>query len=300
MRILVTGSEGTLGRGLVKRLQDEGHEVYRCDLQHGEGILRADVASYRELVSVFGIVRPEVVYHLAAEFGRHNGEGWYERVWQTNAIGTRNVLEMCRFHGSELIFASSSEVYGEVEAEWLSEDLSESVPLLPANEYALSKWVNEVQIRNFSARHDMPKPIICRFFNAYGPGERFHNYRSVVALFCHRALSGEGFTVYRDYHRTFMYIDDFIPTLAAVKDRGQPGAVYNIGGRDYRSVEELAQIVLRETGCHPSAVTYQDQDAHNVVSKRPDIARAEFELGHNPQVTLEVGVPKTLAWIQEN
>lgn len=300
-RILVTGSEGTLGKALVARLREEGHMVFSCDLQHtgSENYIRADVANFRELDEAFVHARPEVVYHLAAEFGRHNGEGWYERVWTTNAIGTRNVLEMCWRYAAQLIFASSSEVYGEVNADWLAEDLSETVPLHQPNEYALSKWTNEVQIRNFAARHDIPPPIILRFFNAYGPGEAYHDYRSVVALFCHRALNDLPFTVYRDYHRTFMFVEDFIPTLAAVHTKGQPGGVYNIGGRDYRSVEELAAIVIEESRCNGSLVNYLDQDEHNVVSKRPDISRAEADLGHDPTITLEDGVPATLRWMRE-
>ena len=300
MRILVTGSEGTLGKRLVKALERRGHNVLCCDLQHigRKDYIRADVGSFREIERAFSDCAPDAVYHLAAEFGRHNGEGWYERVWTTNAIGTRHILQLCEEYDSRLIFASSSEIYGEAGEDWLREDLSETTVLHQPNEYALSKWVNEVQIRNFAARSTMPTPIVCRFFNAYGPGERFHDYRSVVALFAHRLLHGEEITVFRGYHRTFMFVDDFIPTLASVVEVGQPGAVYNIGGRDYRSVEELAEIVLAETSAPRSLLKFKDQDAHNVVSKRPDISRAEADLRHDPKVLLEQGVPLTLDWMR--
>lgn len=302
-RILVTGSEGTLGVPLVARLRAEGHEVFSCDLQHtgSSNYIRADVANFRELERAFKEAGPEVVYHLAAEFGRHNGEGWYERVWTTNAIGTRNVLELCASEGAQLIFASSSEIYGEAGAELLDERLSERVPLRQPNEYALSKWANEVQIRNFAARSIgvMPAPIILRFFNAYGPGETYHHYRSVVALFCYRLLHGLPITVYADYYRTFMFIGDFIPTLAGVHERGKPGEVYNIGGKDYRSVEELAGLVIEETGANDNLVDYLEFDTHNVVSKRPDIVKAMTDLGHDPQVRLEEGIPETVRWMRE-
>lgn len=303
MRILVTGSEGTLGWRLCEELEKQGHEVCRVDLQHArhEHYFRADVGIASQIEAAFALFDPELVYHLAAEFGRENGELWYEQLWTTNVIGTRNVLEMCARRKVRLIFASSSEIYGEGEGTdgYLREELSEEVILHQPNEYALSKWVNEVQIRNFVKRHpEMPEPIVCRFFNAYGPGEEYHDYRSVVCLFSYRALTGQPFRVFEGYHRTFMFVDDFIPTLARVAERGTPGRVYNIGGTDFRSVEELAEIVVTEAGASTELIERVGQDVHNVVSKRPDIARAEVELGHAPRVVLEDGVPETIEWMR--
>src|SRR5262245_41609530 len=125
MRILVTGSEGTLGKPLVRELRQRGHEVWGCDRIHSADpeFIRADIAEGRQLATVYDAARPEFVYHLAAEFGRHNGEDFYEDLWRTGAIGTRNILELTKLTGARLAFASSSEIYGEVEAEWLHEDL---------------------------------------------------------------------------------------------------------------------------------------------------------------------------------
>ena len=300
MRVLITGSLGTLGRPLTFELAERGYQVFGCDLAHTdqetETYMRADVSDYRELERVFGEYEPQVVYHLAAEFGRHNGERHYERVWQTNLIGTRNVLELCRKYDSRLVFASSSEIYGECDEEFLTEDLSERIPLRQPNEYALSKWANEVQIMNFTRRHDV-EAVRCRFFNAYGPGETYHPYRSVIALFCHRALNGIPWEVYEGYFRTFMYVDDFIPTLATAM-WGKAGEVYNIGGSDYRSVREVSDLILRETGANSDLVTYLPEDVHNVVSKRPDNSKAIAELGHDPTVTIDEGIPETLNWMR--
>jgi dTDP-glucose 4,6-dehydratase len=259
--------------------------------------MRGDVSDYRELQRVFEAYEPTACFHLAAEFGRHNGERHYSRTWETNLIGTRNVLEMCAEFDARLIFASSSEIYGDCEADWLYEDLSKERPLHQPNEYALSKWANEVQIVNFSKRHDLDA-VRLRFFNAYGPGEHYHPYRSVIALFCHRALNGIPWTVYKGYSRTFMFIDDFTPTLANVLERGRRGEVYNIGGEDYRSVEELSDLILAETGADPGLVSYLPEDVHNVKSKRPDNTRSRRDLGHDPSVTIEEGVPLTLEWME--
>jgi dTDP-glucose 4,6-dehydratase len=299
--ILVTGSLGVLGQPLVSELWVRGHEVFGTDLRHSRAeadtFMRADVADYRQLERVFDACKPDAVFHLAGEFGRHNGELHYREVWETNVIGTRNVLELCKIYDARLLHASTSEIYGELEHPLLSEELSDSVPLHQPNEYALSKWANEIQILNFQRRYGIDA-VRLRFFNVYGPGEDYHPYRSVVALFCHRALNGLPWVVYEGYHRTFMYIDDFTPTLANVLECGRSGEVYNIGGEDYRSVSELSDIVLYEAGADPELVSYLPEDVHNVKSKRPDNSKARRDLGHDPQIELEEGVPKTLEWMR--
>jgi len=296
-KILVTGCMGTLGKPLMRELQNRGHEVWGCDLQHHgmENYIRADVSNYRQLERVFE-QDYDYVYHLAAEFGRINGEEYYDTLWATNVIGTRNILEWQKRKGFKLIFSSSSEIYGESEEKILSEDLPLHKPIIQHNDYAITKWVNEVQIMNFEKRFESPI-VRLRFFNAYGPGEHYHRYRSVVCLFCYRALMGIPYEVFEGYHRVFMYIDDFIPTLANVCERFSPGRVYNIGGSEYRSVKDLSDIILDYTGADPSLVKYLPEDRHNIVNKRPAIALAQDEFDHQLNVSLEEGVPKTIEWM---
>lgn len=299
MRILITGIKGTLGTPLAKELKRRGHEVWGCDLQHQEdnNYIRADIAEMRQLDRVFG-QKYDYVYHLAAEFGRHNGEEYYEQLWKTNVIGTRNILEQQRKHGFKLIFASSSEIYGEVNADNMDEDLVKRVPIVQHNDYATTKWVNEVQIMNFEKRFGS-EIVRCRFFNAYGEGEKYHTYRSVVCLFTYRALMGLPWTVYKGYNRVFMHISDFIPTLANVCDRFKAGEVYNIGGTEYRSVEDLSDMILKYTGADPSLVNYLPEDKHNTLNKKPNIEKAIRDLGHDPKVTLEHGLPLTIEWMKK-
>lgn len=297
-KILVTGSRGVLGRPLVAELKRRGHEVWQADIQHqaDANYIRANVASYRQLERVFE-QDYDYVYHLSAEFGRLNGEEYYDTLWETNVIGTRNILEWQKKKSFRLIFASSSEIYGDKHAEILSEDLPLHHAIIQQNDYAVTKWVNEIQCMNFEKRYGS-EIVRLRFFNAYGPGEYYHNYRSVVCLFCYRALHGIPYTVYRNYHRVFMYIDDFIPTLANVVENFIPGGVYNIGGTEFRSVEDLSNLILDYLGLDDSRLTYLPEDTHNVQNKRPDIAKARRDFGHNPIVTLEEGVPRTIEWMR--
>src|SRR5438876_11739854 len=105
MRILVTGGKGTLGRGLVQEFQARAYCVLSIDLSHGchefgfslrtdekqPMYARCDVGEYRQLERVFEEFGPfDFVYHAAAEFGRWNGEDFYEQLWRTNAVGTKN------------------------------------------------------------------------------------------------------------------------------------------------------------------------------------------------------------------
>jgi dTDP-glucose 4,6-dehydratase len=299
-KILVTGCQGTLGRPLVNELRHRGHDVWGCDLSHGtdERVIRADIREFRQLERLIERTGPlDYVYHLAGEFGRINGEEYYETLWSTNAVGTRNVLELQRLHGFRLLFSSSSEIYGDSGDELLRESLPIERPIVQHNDYATSKWVNEVQIMNFEKRFSI-EAMRLRFFNVYGPGEQYHRYRSVVCLFSYRALHNEPFTVYKGYQRDLTFIHDFTQTLANACEAFTPGEVYNIGGRESISIELLSEMILEQAGKSTDLVSYVSEDEHNVRSKRPDISKAMRDLGHDPQVKLEDGIRQTITWMR--
>ena len=202
-KILITGSKGVVGSWLIKILSERGHAIFGVDLTHHAGSVgfehemsrsdftyaRCDVGNYRQLERIFEKAGPfDYVYHCAAEFGRWNGEDYYEQVWMTNAIGTKNVIRLQEKLGFKLIHFSSSEVYGDY-PNVMTEDIMDKVEIKQMNDYALSKWVNEQQIRNSTIKHGT-KTITVRLFNTYGPGEWYHPYRSVNCKFCYHALHG--------------------------------------------------------------------------------------------------------------
>ena len=104
--------------------------------------------------------------------------------------------------------------------------------------------------------------------------------------------------MYLGYHRVFMYIDDFIPSLANACANFIPGDVFNIGGTEFRSVKDLSDLILKSLGLDDSFVNYLPEDKHNVLNKRPDIEKARKAFGHNPTITLEQGVPRTIDWMK--
>jgi len=296
LKVLVTGSRGVLGTPLVKELEGRGHSVFGCDIVHGntENYVRCNIAEYREIRRTLESVNPDFVVNLAAEFGRKNGEEYYETLWKSNVIGLRHILEIQKEMNFKLIHASSSEVYGNVDVDYIREDTPFAQPL---NDYAITKVVNEIQITNFRDLFGN-QIMIPRFFNSYGPGEYYSNYRSVVCLFCYRALHDIPYEVYDDYYRVVLYIDDFIPTLANCVDLFVDGEFINIGGNEYTSVKEISDTVLRQLGKDDSLVKYLSKDVHTVKNKRPDITKAKKLLNHNPKITLEQGISQTLQWMK--
>jgi dTDP-glucose 4,6-dehydratase len=186
MKILATGGLGTVGSFLVEELRGRGHEVWVCDLyhHHNRQSIRCDVSQYRQLERLFASHPFDYVYHLAGEFGRWNGEDFYENLWSSNAVGTKNILRMQEKYGFRLVYFSSSEVYGDWDGV-MSEDVMDRFEVRQLNDYAITKWVGEMQVLN-SARMFGTESVRVRLFNLYGPGEKYSDYRSVNCLFCYR------------------------------------------------------------------------------------------------------------------
>ncbi|MDX6587871.1 MAG: dTDP-glucose 4,6-dehydratase [Solirubrobacterales bacterium] len=298
MRILVTGSRGAVGTHLVETLESRGHEVWRTDRGHyHEGrFLRCDIGEYRQLESVVERAEPDFVYHLAGEFGRRNGEDFYESMWRTNAVGTKNLLSLQRRLGFRSILFSSSEVYGDYEGT-MSEDVLEQVPIRQLNDYAMSKWVNEMQALN-AADEWQAELVRVRLFNTYGPGEYFSEYRSAVCKFIFKAMHREPLTIFLNHRRTSTYVSDTCRTLANIVDNFKPGSVYNIGGGELHDMKEVNDMILAALGLDDSHVTYQDSEPLTTKDKIVDVTRAEADLRHAPEVTLETGIPLTVDWMQ--
>jgi dTDP-glucose 4,6-dehydratase len=320
MRVLITGSEGVLGSTLKKELRRRGHKVFGCDLVHSadQQVVRADICEHRQIARVFDDVQPEIVYHLAAEFGRKNGQDFYEQLWKANCIGTRNVIEEClhEFQGTKptLIFASSSEAYGMSEFYAHDQPLQEEMldHFVPKfhNEYALSKYTNERQI-HLAARNNGLNAIILRFFNVYGPPERYTPYRSVVCQLIHKMLVGDPITVNKGGYRSHLWIGDWCSTVAGILDRlhflkpvkdGQyeHTPTFNIGSDKYESILELYDRLRKLIVPCYSKVEFIESEIGNSATKRPDNFSAKAWFDHNPKMDLDEGLALTVAAMKED
>lgn len=309
-RILLTGGAGAVGSCLARDLRANGHEVIVADLYHSPGPdhVRCDVGDFRQLERIWtgkgweggysAQPRPiDFVYHLGAEFGRWNGEDYYEQLWRSNAIGTKNLIRMQEREGFQTVYFSSSEVYGDYD-DVMSEDVMDRFEIRQMNDYALSKWVNEQQVMN-SATQFGTESVRVRLFNTYGPGEPYSPYRSVICLFCYRLLHGMPITVYGGHSRTSTYIDDCTRALASIVDNFAPGEVYNIGGDDYHTIEEAADIILSVTGADASLVSNEPSEIMTTAHKRVDNRKAKAALRMETTVGLQEGIERTVAWMRE-
>ena len=299
MRILVTGGLGAIGPCLTGELRRRGHDVWLCDLPHHHDpqYLRCDVAEYRQLERVFDRGPFDYVYHLAAEFGRWNGEDFYETLWRSNVIGTKNLIRLQEKHCFRQIFFSTSEVYGDW-AGVMREDVMELHEIRQLNDYAMTKWVGEMQVLN-SAAMAGTESVRVRLFNVYGPGERYSAYRSVNCLFCYRALHNLPYTVYLNHHRSSTYVTDAVSTLANIVDNFIPGEVYNIGSTEYHDIKTVSELALKYAGKDERLVAYQPSEPFTTRDKKIDVAKAERDLRHSPRVALADGLARTVEWMRQ-
>lgn len=312
MRILVTGSTGTVASPLIKDLASRGHEVFGLDRAHnsqslgysltGEDasamFIRADVGEFRQVERAMETHGPfDMVYHAAAEFGRWNGEDYYEQLWRTNAVGTKNIIRLQERLGFKMVFFSSSEVYGDWDGV-MSEGVTEENPIHLLNDYALSKRVNEEQIRN-SAVSDNTETVIVRLFNTYGPGEYYTPYRSVNCRFAYAAIMGLPVRVFRGHTRSSTYLQDVVSALANLPENFIPGRTYNLGKPERHTIEELAETTWRAVGASNDLIEYVEHSERLTTrDKIVDSSLAQREIGFNPETSLAEGVDATVAWLR--
>lgn len=298
MRILVTGSRGAVGTHLVDELEARGHDVWRTDRgHHHEGkFLRCDIGEFRQIENVVDRAKPDVVYHLAGEFGRRNGEDFYESMWRTNAVGVKNLLTLQRRDGFRSVVFSSSEVYGDYQGT-MSERVLDEVPIRQLNDYAISKWVNEMQVLNATDEWGA-ESVRVRLFNTYGPGEYFSEYRSAVCKFIFKAMHREPLTIFRNHRRTSTFVTDTCRTLANIAENFVPGRVYNIGGGELHDMASVNDMILASLGTDDSHVTYEDSEPMTTKDKIVDTTLAVQDLDHAPRVPLEEGIPLTVEWMK--
>ncbi|MFC2000457.1 NAD-dependent epimerase/dehydratase family protein [Chloroflexota bacterium] len=300
-KILVTGGTGFIGTNLVHELRNRGHDVWICDLGHsGEAkSIRCDVGRYRQLERVFDEGAFEYVYHLAAEYGRWNGEDYYENLWHTNVIGTKNLIRLQETKRFRMVFFSSAEVYGDYEG-IMAEGVMDEVAIKQMNDYAMTKWVGEMQVLNSAEMFDT-ETVRVRPVNAYGPHEHYTPYRGVIPNFIYKALTDQPYTVFSGHKRIFDYVEDTCRTFANIVENFRPGSVYNVGGNEKweYDIKHVSDLILKCLGKDDSKITYEGSEPFTTRVKHMDFSAARRDLNHNPQVPLEDGIPKTIDWMKK-
>jgi len=298
-KVLVTGGLGFIGSHLVRELESRMHEVWICDLMHSwkPNYIRCDVSKYRQVERLFQEHDFDFVYHAAAEYGRWNGEDYYENLWLTNVVGTKNILRIQEKKKFRMIFFGSAEVYGDYDGV-MSEDVMDKVPIKQMNDYAIAKWVNELQIMN-SATMFGTETVRVRLLNVYGPGEHYTPYRGFIPKFIYKALHDEPYTVYLGHKRTLEYVKDVSRTLANIIDNFKPGEVYNLGGDKQYEIKYISDLILKYLEKDYLKVTYKEAEPFTTRIKTPDSSKAKRDLDFKQTIQVEEGLQKTVEWFKK-
>ena len=304
-KILVTGGAGNIGTNLCNELQNRGHNIIACDLYNTErdDYIRCDVRSFRQIQRIFDNLGPfDYVYHLAAEYGRWNGEAYYENLWETNCIGTKNILRIQEKLGFKLIFFSSCEVYGDYDG-FMTEDVMVSNKIIDTyqmNDYAITKWAGELMCLN-STNMFNTDIVRVRPLNCYGPHEHYTPYRGFIPKFIYHAINDKPYTVYKGHKRIIDYVEDSCRTFANIIDNFIPGEVYNVGGRPEweKDIKGYSDIVLKVAKKDDSLVTYKNAELFTTKVKTVDFSKAINDLDHNPVVDPEEGISLTMEWMKQ-
>ena len=304
-KILVTGGAGFIGTNLVNELTSRGHEVLAADVLNTDrdNYIRADVRNYRQIERVFENNTFDYVYHLAAEYGRWNGEDYYENLWKTNAIGTKHMLRLQEKRKFRMIFYSSAEVYGDYNGV-MTEDVMVQNPIKDTyqmNDYAITKWAGELMCMN-SATMFGTETVRVRPVNCYGPLEHYTPYRGFIPKFIYQALHNTPYSVFKGHKRIIDFVEDSCRTWANIVDNFIPGEVYNVAGRPEweRDIKQYSDLVLDAVGKDDSQVTYHEAEPFTTMIKTIDCSKAIKDLGHNPRVTPEEGIKRTIEWAKKS
>jgi len=277
MRITVTGAAGFIGSHLVPELQQAGHEVHGFDRRDG------DLANVGEASYLIQRASPEIVIHLAAQVGRQFGDQDARFTITQNAIVTAHVAKWSQTIGARLVYASTSEVYGDKD----SNDVYEDTPLsLPYNLYGLSKrWGEEVAdlLNENVAQMRLAMP--------YGPGLPAGMGRAAIINFLAQAHRDEPILVHRDSERCWCWIKDTVRAIRLIAESEQTGP-FNVGRDDNpTSMYDVAKLAKFITGSN-STIEEIEPPGNQVLVKRLKTDRLR-KLGWQPTVDLEDGMRLT-------
>ena len=307
MRVIVAGGAGFIGSHVCEELLGRGVEVVCLDNlatgrveniaalrpHPGFSFVQADVVDPPAL-------RGDVFLHLASPASPVHYKRLALETMLANSAGTHRLLDLAAASGARLVFASTSEVYGDPLEHPQRESYWGNVnPIGPRACYDESKRFGEALTMEHRRRHGVSASIV-RIFNTYGPRMDPHDGR-VVPAFIDAALAGEPIPVHGDgsQTRSFCYVSDLVEALLLVAlDPAADGEVFNLGNPHEVTMQELAEEVRRVAGS-AGPIAYLPRGADDPARRRPDISRMTTWYGWQPRVPLAEGLAATVAWFRE-
>jgi UDP-glucose 4-epimerase len=297
MRAIVTGGAGFIGSHLVEALLARGDDVHVVDnlstgkrenLAAGAELHEIDIRDI-ELEAFAEQLRPEVIFHLAAQADVGTSVARPTFGAEVNVVGTVRVLEAARAAGARVVFSSTGgAIYGECERPAREDD--EPHPISP---YAAAKLAGEGYLATWNRLYGTSHAV-CRLANVYGERQLAALEGGVVAIFLDRLLAGEPTEIFGDGGQTrdFIYVGDVVEGLLAAAASAPGGGIYNLGSGVATSVLELHRLC--------AAVAGREQEPHLAPPRAGDVrhsvldpSRAARELGWRPRVELAAGLART-------
>ncbi|OGI14506.1 hypothetical protein A3K63_01905 [Candidatus Micrarchaeota archaeon RBG_16_49_10] len=301
--ILVTGGAGFIGSHLAEHLVEKGHSVTVLDnLSTGRMENLSSIISEIEFVKgSFGdrelarkLLRDaDVVFHNAAVVGvKRTIEDPWSVLETDNYMNHMFFQEVINSGVKKLVFASSSEVYGEP----AKVPMDEEQPLNCRTPYQVSKKMAEVYCQVMTEKYGVDTCSL-RYFNIYGPKQASNAYGFVTSIFLNRAINLQPLVIFGDGSQTrdFTFVEDAVQANILAAGKRTKAATYNVGMGRETSIRELAEKVINVTGKR-LRIEHTEPLEGDIQRRFADISKARRELGFKPGTSLESGLERTWGW----
>ncbi|MCL4341718.1 MAG: NAD-dependent epimerase/dehydratase family protein [Candidatus Thermoplasmatota archaeon] len=297
MRVLIAGGAGFLGSYLAERFVAEGHDIHILD--NFVSGLKGNIENIRERITLLEddvtAFRTDETYDIVVNFASRASRVEWEKhpvdVALSNAVGSKNLIEVALRCNALYVYASSSEVYGDPKVIPTPEDYVGCVGTTGSRSpYDEGKRFGDALTKAYERQYGL-RNIIIRFFNTYGPRMRGGDfYGRVIDRFIQQAMHNESITVYGDgsQTRSFTYVSDTIDGVMAAITKGKEGEVYNIGNDSETSILDLAKLVKKLTKSS-SDIRFEDLPENDPKRRAADITKMR-KLGWEPKISLEEGI----------
>lgn len=313
MNILVTGGAGFIGSNFVHYIleNEPAANIVNLDLLTYAGNLEnlTEIKDNPHYTFVQGnITNAELVSYIMKEHDithiiNFAAESHVDRsildpgvFVETNVQGTLNLLNQARAYGIEkYVQVSTDEVYGSLGAEGY---FTEETPLAPNSPYSASKASADMLVKAYIETYGL-NANITRCSNNYGP---YHFPEKLIPLMITNAMDGKSLPIYGDGEniRDWLHVKDHCQAIHLVMKEGKSGEVYNVGGHNERTNNEIVDLIVKQLNVSADLITYVEDRLGHDRRYAIDPDKLMTELGWKPEYTFDTGIVETIQWYQDN
>jgi UDP-glucose 4-epimerase len=304
MKVLITGGSGFIGSNLARYLVDQAYDVvildnlssgFRCNVEGLPQVdfLEGDIRNYDFVKrAAHGA---EIIFHLAASVGNTRSIQHPFDDSESNVLGTLNNLEAARPLGvRKIVYSSSAGIFGELKTLPIQEDH----PVEPDSPYGVSKLAGEKMCLAYAKLYDL-EAVALRYFNVYGPGQRYDAYGNVIPIFAHAISKSQPLTIFGDGEQTrdFINVNDVVQAnVKAALTYGLSGA-FNLGSGSRVTINWLAKTMVELSGVDLTVV-HGAQRPGDVRHSLADTTAAKEAFGFEAIVPLREGLAEYMDWVR--